>query len=43
MDELSPLPGEAALGRLGLDITQPRSATSEHRFRDGGAWRVEIP
>jgi len=43
MDNFPPLPGEAALGRLGLDVTQPRPATSERRFPDGGAWRVEIP
>jgi hypothetical protein len=42
-DDVSPLPGEAALGRLGLDVTQPRPATSPRRFPDGGAWRVEIP
>ena len=40
---MQPLPGEAALVRLGLDVTQPRPATSEKRFPDGGAWRVEIP
>ena len=40
---MQPLPGEAALARLGLAVTQPRPATSEKRFPDGGAWRVEIP
>ena len=40
---MQPLPGEAALARLGLDVTQARPATSEKRFPDGGAWRVEIP
>ena len=40
---MQPLPGEAALAALGLDVTQPRPATSEKRFPDGGAWRVEIP
>jgi hypothetical protein len=43
VDHVSPLPGEVALGRLGLDTTQPRPATSACRFPDGGAWRVEIP
>jgi hypothetical protein len=42
-ENVQPLPGEAALARLGLDVTQPRPATSEKRFPDGGAWRVEIP
>jgi len=40
---VQPLPGEAALARLGLAVTQPRPVTSEKRFPDGGAWRVEIP
>jgi hypothetical protein len=43
MDGISSLPGESALRGLGLDVTQPRPATSERRFPDGGAWRVEIP
>ncbi|HEY6889063.1 MAG TPA: U32 family peptidase [Solirubrobacter sp.] len=42
-ENVQPLPGEAALARLGLDVTQPRPATSGKRFPDGGAWRVEIP
>ena len=42
-ENVQPLPGEAALARLGLAVTQPRPATSEKRFPDGGAWRVEIP
>jgi hypothetical protein len=42
-ETMQPLPGEEALAKLGLDITQPRPATSEKRFPDGGAWRVEIP
>jgi hypothetical protein len=42
-ENVQPLPGEAALAALGLDVTQPRPATSEQRFPDGGAWRVEIP
>jgi len=37
------LPAEAQLQALGLDVTQPRPHTSEGRFPDGGAWRVEIP
>ncbi len=40
---MSELPGEAALRALGLQVTQPRPATSEQRFPDGGAWRVEVP
>ncbi|MGH8922693.1 MAG: hypothetical protein ACRD0H_30865, partial [Actinomycetes bacterium] len=39
----APLPGEQALTSLGLDLTQPRPATSEQRFPDGGAFRLEIP
>jgi hypothetical protein len=42
-ENVQPLPGEAALAALGLDVTQPRPATSTKRFPDGGAWRVEIP
>jgi hypothetical protein len=42
-ENVQPLPGEAALAALGLDVTQPRPATSSRRFPDGGAWRVEIP
>jgi hypothetical protein len=42
-DNVQPLPGEDALARLGLNVTQPRPVTSEKRFPDGGAWRIEIP
>lgn len=38
-----PLPGEAQLQALGLDITQPRPPSADQRFPDGGAWRIEIP
>jgi hypothetical protein len=35
--------GENHLHRIGLSNTQPRPATSQDRFPDGGAWRIEIP
>jgi hypothetical protein len=38
-----PLPAEATLRALGLNVTQPRPASSSSSFPDGGAWRVEIP
>lgn len=38
-----PLPGQSLLDTLGLPAGQPRSATSQSRFPDGGAWRIEVP
>lgn len=43
LDDLPALPGEQALRHAGLDVTQARPRSSEQRFPDGGAWRVEIP
>ena len=37
------LPGQAYLDAAGLPGPHPRPPTSEARFPDGGAWRVEIP
>ncbi|NEB81994.1 hypothetical protein G3I40_43305, partial [Streptomyces sp. SID14478] len=38
------LPGEPALGSLGLSAPAPDPAdASPHTFPDGGAWRIEIP
>jgi hypothetical protein len=36
-------PGELTLEAVGLGSPQPRARTSEARFPDGGAYRVEIP
>jgi Peptidase family U32 len=35
--------GENHLQRIGLPNTQPGPETSQERFPDGGAWRIEIP
>lgn len=37
------LAAEDQLRALGLDVTQPRPATSTTAFPDGGGWRIEIP
>ena len=38
-----PLPGDEQLQALGLDAAATRPPTSDQRFPDGGAWRIEIP
>lgn len=38
-----PLPGDEQLQALGLDAAESRPPSSDRRFPDGGAWRIEIP
>jgi hypothetical protein len=37
------LPGSASMAALGLAYDQPQPETSDARFPDGGAYRIEIP